>query len=784
MAMFAGCDSGGKLPGTSSAEYRNVVSAFYVGLAALQVGDDAHADDKLAEMVRLAPGEPAGWANWGVLALRQRNFDAAAQRLERARDLAPKDAHLYSLLGILESNRGRSAEAIAHLRKAVDLNPHDLRSRYAWRRKSSGKAADSDAEFQQLIEKILATQPDNLAALLELSHRGETRRCRYAEVGVARIGARSAAWPPEVQQQLRPRKRRRAAPNVRAARCARRCCATRSCASPSTARATRRSRRRPAKMRSRSPVSCACRRRSSSPRLRIWPSTSHPRRCGSAMAPGTGSAPSSLGRGAGASRGEWQRTASVHRRGASVPRRRAAKHRRRRKASCNSTSTTTSRRTSCWPAPAACACSARKARSAFTDVTARPSCRSGAQRRYTGAWAVDIEADGDLDIVLGTSEGAPVVLRNNGDGTFVDIRPFAGVSGVRQFAWADLDGDGNPDAAIIDAAGRFTSSSMSDRGSSANVRYPPISATIKAIAVADANNDGVLDLAGSGRRRRGSAYRTRTRPRPRRDGNRARARPRRPAATRVRLRVADLDNNGAIDLYLAPVTPRPDPAGALIWLGNEKASSRCSTIRGAGTGLRRGRPERRRQARSARSCRGTDKAVQAINRSTQELSLASRSTARRASLRRPAHQPVRRRRRNRNPLRPAGAKAADHRTAASFRDWASRRHRRRAGRLAEWRRARRVRRESRSGSRDRATSEGIVSVPVRLQRQADGVREGRGSVGFGDRLAHQYAWLGEISRRRKSGTRSDATSSCRATAITTCASRRNYGRSITTIISR
>ena len=37
---------------------------------------------------------------------------------------------------------------------------------------------------------------------------------------------------------------------------------------------------------------------------------------------------------------------------------------------------------------------------------------------YTGAWAVDIEADGDLDIVLGTKTGEPTVLRNNGDDTF------------------------------------------------------------------------------------------------------------------------------------------------------------------------------------------------------------------------------------------------------------------------------------------------------------------------------------------------------------------------------
>ena len=68
---------------------------------------------------------------------------------------------------------------------------------------------------------------------------------------------------------------------------------------------------------------------------------------------------------------------------------------------------------------------------------------------------MDIEADGDLDLVLGGKDGTPTVLRNNGDGTFLPVHPFSGISGVTGFAWADLDGDGNPDAAIIDGAGKL-----------------------------------------------------------------------------------------------------------------------------------------------------------------------------------------------------------------------------------------------------------------------------------------------------------------------------------------
>src|SRR5438034_3124976 len=114
--------------------------------------------------------------------------------------------------------------------------------------------------------------------------------------------------------------------------------------------------------------------------------------------------------------------------------------------------------------------------------------------RYTGAWAADIEAYGDLDIVLGSDDGSPVVLMNNGDGTFVEIHPFAGVSGLRQFAWVDLDGDGVPDAAIIDASGRLHVYINERQGQFRERPLPANLATIKAIAVADANNDGALDL--------------------------------------------------------------------------------------------------------------------------------------------------------------------------------------------------------------------------------------------------------------------------------------------------
>ena len=214
--------------------------------------------------------------------------------------------------------------------------------------------------------------------------------------------------------------------------------------------------------------------------------------------------------------------------------------------------------------------------SAFTDVTAAAKLpKSVANAPYTGAWAVDIEADGDLDIVLGAEAGAPTVLRNNGDGTFLPIHPFDGVSGVSGFAWADLDGDGNPDAAIIDGAGRLHVFMNLRQGQFKERPLPAGLSSVKAVAVADANNDGILDLLAVqadgailriSDKNEGQSWET---------AEIARV----PAATsylagEVRLHVADLDNNGAFDLILSPTAPAAggNNPGAMIWLGDVTGS--------------------------------------------------------------------------------------------------------------------------------------------------------------------------------------------------------------------
>ena len=107
--------------------------------------------------------------------------------------------------GILESERGDSAQAIADLRKAIELNPQNLRAIYQLAEETERQGdGHSESEFQEQMQKILAAQPNNLAALLELGRiaakRGDASTLRSA---VAEMRARSSTWPPEAAAPTR-----------------------------------------------------------------------------------------------------------------------------------------------------------------------------------------------------------------------------------------------------------------------------------------------------------------------------------------------------------------------------------------------------------------------------------------------------------------------------------------------------------------------------------------------------------------------------------------------------
>ncbi len=577
-AALSGCHSSQKLPERGSKAYAEVVSAFYVGLAALQVGDDVHAESKLSDVTERVPAEPAGWANWGVLALRQRNYELAAQRLAQARDLAPQNDQIYDLLGILEGDRGHSAEAIADLRKAVDLNPKNLRAAYALAEEIERQGdPNSEAEYQQVLQKILAAQPDNLAALLELSRvaakRGDAATLKSA---VGQISARASSWPPEVQQQLA---------TVRAA----------AAGTDSRAAATRTTFLRNVLMRVpeyrqslfviKAPAGEEAQPFTHFLRLESPVFKPAPQDMAVQFIPQPI---------ADSSNRRWHWIGAIQLGSAGVPVVAEADGRAVH-LSTGATLPFPGGRSDVPPLPegilqidfnydfktdlvlagvGGVRLFRQDSPNAFIDVTAQTKLpKSVIDGRYTGAWAVDIEADGDLDIVMGATKGVPLVLRNNGDGTFLAIHPFTGIDGIRGFAWADLDGDGNPDAAIIDGAGRLHVFMNERQGQFRERTLPAGLPLVKAIAVADANNDGILDLLvvqddGAiiriSDRNEGQSWDTAEIARVPNPGTNL--------AGEVRLHIADLDNNGALDLFVAPTKPgaSASASGAMVWLADDK----------------------------------------------------------------------------------------------------------------------------------------------------------------------------------------------------------------------
>jgi hypothetical protein len=198
---------------------------------------------------------------------------------------------------------------------------------------------------------------------------------------------------------------------------------------------------------------------------------------------------------------------------------------------------------------------------AFTDVTDDAVSTTIARGIYTGAWAADLDMEGDLDLVLARREGAPVALRNRGDGTFEPYPAFDGVSQLRDFVWADLDADGDPDATVLDASGRLQVFLNQRYGVSQfqSRAVPAALGAVHALAAADFNQDATLDLvvlAADGTLRRLSLD----------DGDwqtevltqwtaSSAA-----GVTATQLFVADLDNNGHVDLVAS------GPNGAQPWL--------------------------------------------------------------------------------------------------------------------------------------------------------------------------------------------------------------------------
>ena len=566
--VIGGCRPSSTLPARGTREYNELVRTFYIGLAALQVGHDVQADSKLAQFTQLAPSEPAGWANWGLLALRQRNFDVANERFQRARDLDANSDEIMYLIGLLESMRGKSADAVAAFRKASELNPRNLLAAYKYAEEVERQGDEqSTAQVQSALQNILKAQPDNIAVIVELSRisakRGDAETLKST---VTQIQARAAVWPSEVQEQVKALDAAVRSGDLQGA-------ATRTSFLRNVLMRVPEYRRalsviKPPPGEEAVPFTHFL--RLESPVFQTAPPDE-------AIRFTAESVPN-----ADAAQKDWIGAIALSGEGGPTVATASAREVR-----------LTSGATFPFPGgpsntpPAfdsilqidfsydfktdlvlAGAGGVRLMRqdspSSFTDVTAETKLPANVvNSTYTGAWSADIEADGDLDVVLGSQQGNPTVLRNNGDGTFLDIHPFEGADGLGGFAWADLDQDGDPDAALFTPAGKLLIYN-NERQGQFSIRPNQFGFPVRAMTAADVNWDGGFDLVlmtVDGSLHRWSDKDHGAGEEHNAIGNLGAALSSGPLS----LRAADLDNNGGLDLMLLGASPQD----TVIWLSDQ-----------------------------------------------------------------------------------------------------------------------------------------------------------------------------------------------------------------------
>ncbi len=503
LALGAAACERTELPDPSSPTYAEAVTAFYRGVAAAQAGASGLAEAAFQRVTELAPREPAGWANLGLIGLQRREMDQAAERLEQARALAPGNSPILLLSALVERERGHLDTATEHLRRAVELDPQSLRSLFLLAQLVEQEGGPRGAaEAEQLIAQILAERPDNLVALIERARLAA--RLRDAETlgrTLDRIGARTDSLPSPPTAELE--EARTAAEAAEFDRAGTQIAFLQAAVQPLSAY-------RDDQAAVLTPPSSMDLLLTQFVRLPSPSARSAPPDTGLGFVPETLTvAPGPVA---------WVRAVWLS---DEVPQALIAASRETLWVSPAPGLVET------YPFPGGTAAAAltsamvapldydydfrmdlalagpgglrlfrQDATGAFHDVTVDALTPALARAAYAGAWAADLDMEGDLDLVLAAVEGAPLALRNRGDGTFERYPAFAGVTRLRDFVWADLDADGDPDAALLDAEGRLEVF-LNGRSSTPQFEPRPLPdtlGTVQGIGAADLNRDATIDL--------------------------------------------------------------------------------------------------------------------------------------------------------------------------------------------------------------------------------------------------------------------------------------------------
>ncbi len=477
--IVAAC--GPSSPPTSSTE---AVRAFYVGLAALQVGDDVRAGKELTRATELAAAEPAAWLNLGILQMRQRDYDRASRSRERARTLADKNPKIYETIALLDKQRGNFEASQTNLQKAIELDANNVKAIYALAKEKERQL--DDAAARKLYEQILGSRPENLEVQIEAVRLAAKQNDPEA---VRRLSALIKPPTPDRETEIG-----RQFDSLHAA----------------VASGDMRGVLKQASY-FRNTLLRDARFRADVEEVKYSDTTlgeplTKPL---TLQVPNAAPAPADLSTKLEPlllnTAARWSKFVYLNGDDKAVV------------ATGDDTVTRVGERSIPFAVESANGIAQidfdydfkndialagprgfrlfKQTDSGFTDVTAETKLGSDVlNANRSGVWVLDIESDGDLDLILGSKSGPPAVLQNNSDGSFSSYRAFDEINGLVQFATVDLDEDGDADAVALDTEGHLHYFANERVGQFRRSDFAGAAAGVSAFDVGDVNSDGKLEV--------------------------------------------------------------------------------------------------------------------------------------------------------------------------------------------------------------------------------------------------------------------------------------------------
>ncbi|MDE2827872.1 MAG: FG-GAP-like repeat-containing protein [Bacteroidota bacterium] len=479
-----GC-GGPRNPQPGSEAYNSTVSAFYAGVSAMEVGEDLRANAKLTLVTELAPMEPAAWANLALMAMRRNELEVAQEHLSQALSLDSTNSGILLLAAAHARMLGDETAQAHNLQKAVGSDPLNARALFDL----VHLLPDSSDEIPVLMERLDNSVPGNTSVLLKRLEQSVTLGTLDVEL-LDELA--SHQWGPDVNEQIQALREAVSETGDAATQLA---FLRNVLLSEPQYRQDLASVRVPIErvgdpitrfIRLESPTSTPAALDDSLQFVAdqsLMP-TDEPQEWIAALALGNDALPAIFYAGR------------------------------------DSVKTL---REEAWKAPGVSGHDAgigidfdfdfrtdiilagtdgirllrQDSLEQFADVTATLGLESAITgAAYTGIWAADIDLEGDIDLLLNTAQNELLALRNNGDGTFEPEDWFSGVSGIKAFAWADFDQDGDPDAGFVDAEGSLVVMQNERQGRFTSMPVPVFAAefTPLDVTVSDSNSDGKIEL--------------------------------------------------------------------------------------------------------------------------------------------------------------------------------------------------------------------------------------------------------------------------------------------------